>query len=151
MAKMIVRSQILAFAGVGTIGFLIDAAILTILVSGYDWSHYMARLISFACAVSVTWLFNRLWTFRHYATASRKREYQRYFGVQLVGALINYSIFSVCIATSRLFSDLPVMPLALGSLVAMVFNFVGARNFVYADERATPVIEKNPLRKNCIS
>jgi putative flippase GtrA len=47
-------SEAVDFAKAGGIGFLVDASILTVLVSGLGWGHYGARAISFATAVTVT-------------------------------------------------------------------------------------------------
>lgn len=51
-------AQFARFALVGTIGFLTD---VTVLVIGMRLGAgpYIARVISFLCAVAVTWLLNR--------------------------------------------------------------------------------------------
>lgn len=122
----------------GTIGFLIDATILTVLVTGYDWQHYSARLVSFACAVSVTWYLNRRWTFNRRATPNKKKEYAAYLMIQSVGAMINYGVFIALVATNIMFAQIPAIPLAFGSLVALVFNFSAARAIVYTNTQTSP-------------
>lgn len=128
--------EALSFAKVGGIGFGVDAAILTLLVSGLGWGHYGARAISFAAAVSVTWYLNRRWTFARRASADRRREYSRYFAVQTVGAAINLGIYSVCIELLPVLGTYPVIPLAIGAGVAMVFNFLASRHFAFRREQA---------------
>ena len=71
-----------AFVVVGTVGFAFDATILAILVHGYGWGDYTARLVSFAVAVTVTWLLNRSFVFASARTISRRSEYARYLMVQ---------------------------------------------------------------------
>jgi putative flippase GtrA len=124
-------SEVLSFAWVGAIGFLVDATILTTLVTGYDWRNYSARLVSFACAVSITWYLNRRWTFKRRATPNKKKEYSTYLMVQSVGAMINYGVFIVLVTTNGMLALIPAIPLAVGSLVAMAFNFSAARAVVY--------------------
>lgn len=123
--------EVLRFAWVGAIGFLVDATVLTQLIKGYGWDLYSARLISFGSAVSVTWYLNRRWTFIGHATANRKTEYTRYFAVQTIGALLNFGIYAACVAVNQTLADYPVVPLAVGATVAMVFNFLASKRFVF--------------------
>lgn len=120
-----------AFVVVGGIGFVVDAGILAALVHGYDWGDYSARGISFAVAVTVTWYLNRRFVFTSGQTNSRKQEYTRYLAVQGTGMAINFLVYSLCIATSELMDTWPVLALAVGSAVALIFNYVGARLFVF--------------------
>ena len=120
-----------AFLVVGGIGFVVDAGILAILVHGYDWGDYSARGISFAVAVTVTWYLNRRFVFSAGQTTNRKQEYTRYLAVQGTGMAINFLVYSVCIATNELMDTWPVLALAVGSAVALIFNYAGARIFVF--------------------
>ena len=120
-----------AFTVVGGIGFIIDATILAILVHGYDWGDYTARLASFAVAVTATWYLNRRYVFAARKTADKRSEYSRYLAVQLVGMAINFLVYSLCIASSPMMDKWPVLALAVGSAVALLFNFLGARMFVF--------------------
>ncbi len=121
----------LRFAMIGAVGFLIDAAVLTGLVSALGWGLYEARAVSFSLAVSVTWYLNRCYTFTDRISADRKREYARYVAVQIVGALINLGIYILVAGVVPAFAAYPVIPLAAGSAVAMVFNFMASRRFAF--------------------
>lgn len=120
-----------AFVAVGAIGFLVDATILAILVHGYEWGDYTARIVSFLCAVTVTWYLNRKYAFAAGQTSNRRQEYTRYIAVQGTGMLINFLVYALCIETSALMDAWPVLALAAGSVVALLFNYVGARVFVF--------------------
>jgi putative flippase GtrA len=87
-------NQFLRFCAVGTVGFVIDAGILQLLVLGIGMSPYLVRIISFLVAASATWLMNRHYTFKveHRATHS---EWARYI------ALIKYS-FKCCVRSSSI-------------------------------------------------
>ncbi len=119
------------FVVVGGIGFVVDATILTTLIHGLDFGPYIARFFSFSGAVTVTWLLNRIWTFSRTMTAHRGSEYSRYIMVQTCGWLINFSVYAICIASSTTMQTYPVLALAVGSIVAATFNFLGARHFVF--------------------
>ena len=123
--------RILAFIVVGTIGFIIDGGIVTLAVEVFKLNPYLSRAISFPLAVTATWYLNRKWAFATNATSQKKTEYTRYFIIQIIGALINLAIYSLLIANIPLFAVHPILPLAIGSLIAMTFNFLGAQLFVF--------------------
>ncbi len=123
------------FVVVGGIGFLVDAAILTLLVSGLNWSHLESRFISFATAVSITWYINRTRVF--VATTNAKAEYARYVSIQLVGAAINLGVYFFVIAQIPGWGRWPVLPLACGSACAMFFTFVASKHFVFVERAQT--------------
>ena len=127
-----------AFAVVGGIGFIVDASILAILVHGYGWGDYTARVVSFSVAVTVTWWLNRHYVFSAQKTLNRRSEYSRYLSVQLIGMAINFLIYSLCIASSQTMDQWPVLALAVGSAVALFFNYLGARLFVFLGDSNQP-------------
>ena len=124
------------FAIVGAIGFLIDAGILTVLMTGYDLDHYRARAISFAVAVTATWYLNRRWVFDRHAVPMSGREYSAYVLVQIIGAGINLSIFVLAIESVPELARIPVIPLAIGAVAALLFNFAASSRFVFPASRA---------------
>ena len=123
------------FGAIGIVGFLIDAGVLTWFVRVHQWGLYEARALSFGLAVSATWYLNRRFTFASRAGADRSREYARYFATQSVGALINLGTYIAIVAALPGVADWPVIPLAVGSGVAMLFNFLAARHFAFAAPR----------------
>jgi putative flippase GtrA len=120
-----------AFVVVGGIGFIVDASILATLVHGYNWGDYTARLMSFAIAVTATWFLNRSYVFAAARTHNRRSEYTRYLAVQGIGMAINFLVYSLCIISNPLMDQWPVLALAVGSVVALAFNYAGARIFVF--------------------
>jgi len=125
-----VRATLLRIAIVGGISFIVDAGILTVLVTGFSWHHYAARAISFTCAVTLAWLLNRRFTFRR--TDDARREYSRYFTIQIIGAAINLGTYVIVIEVWPGLAAIPVIPLAIGAGLALGFNFIAARTYVFA-------------------
>jgi putative flippase GtrA len=119
------------FALVGAVGFLVDAGILTALMTGYGFGPYAARAISFTAAVTTTWYLNRRWVFDRQAVPLSGREYFSYVTVQVIGALINLLVFVVAIELVTSLRDIPVVPLAIGAGVALLFNFGASSRFVF--------------------
>ncbi len=133
-------SQLRRFLGVGAIGFVVDASVLTALVVGWGQDPYRARGLSFALAVTVTWYLNRRWAFASRANRRKTAEYGRYIAIQLTGAIINLSVYTACLGVDPALRAYPAVPLAIGAGVAMIFNFLGAKYFVFAN----PVAHEEP-------
>lgn len=126
-------SRFAPFAAVGALGFMADATILTTLVHGLDWSHYTARAVSFVAAVTVTWACNRRFVFdpsRH-----ARREYGAYFVTQVIGAMINLGSYALTIELEPNLAQVPVIPLAGGAALALLFNYTAASRWVFASPR----------------
>ena len=124
------------FVLVGAIGFLIDASILTALMKSLGFGHYGARAISFTTAVTATWYMNRRWVFERNAVRKSSREYASYVSVQVIGALINLSVFAAVIEFVPGLENMPVIPLAVGATVALIFNFSASSRFVFSEPRS---------------
>lgn len=119
-----------SFAAVGAVGFAVDASILSALVHLFAWPHYTARAVSFATAVSVTWYLNRHWVFAR--TSDTAREYGTYFGVQVIGAIINLGTYALITALIPSLARIPVVPLAAGAALALLFNYSAASRWAFA-------------------
>jgi len=136
--------KLLSFGVVGTVGFVADAGVLTVLSTRLGVNVYLARACSFTFAVFVTWMLNRKWVFKSSTprTTSRTNEYISYLSVQIVGALINLGVFSLIIFLFPKFKAYPVVPLAFGSIAGMFFNFMGAQIWTFKQKPATGAGER---------
>ena len=123
------RQQFSRFALAGSLGFAVDASVLTVLVNGLDYGHYESRAVSFALAVTVTWLVNRRWVFA--AGAPTGQEFSGYVLVQSIGALTNLGLYVLLIELIPRLAKIPALPLAGCAVVALSVNFVLARRFVF--------------------
>lgn len=115
---------------VGCVGFIIDAGILTLLARNLGINIYVSRSCSFSVATFATWLLNRIFVFKPRERRS-KSEYGRYFLVQTGGAILNLAVFTVLILWLPKLQITPVIPLAFGATFGLIFNFLGARHWVY--------------------
>src|SRR5690606_40279129 len=101
----------------GGLAFLVDAGLLQILVRGLGSDPYLARLGSFLCAVTATWVFNRRITFRGCVTGgSLGREWARYVVSQLGGFSMSYTNYAALIRTLKSVRQCPGIGVADGSL-----------------------------------
>lgn len=129
--------QITLFVLIGGIGFVVDASILTTLSVSLSVNIYISRLISFSSATLVTWLLNRTYTFKQQVAPNARKldEYRRYIVIQIGGGLINLLVFSILILIRPDWSSIPILPLAIGAVFGLIFNFTGTRFWVYTPKK----------------
>jgi putative flippase GtrA len=123
-------AELVRFAVVGVVGFLVDGGVLQLLVSAAGWSPFLARVVSFPAAFTATFVLNRLWTFQG-LRMSAGRAYGAYGAIQLVGALINLAVFYACVLIEPRLYERPLIALAIGAGVAMLFNYYASRRVVF--------------------
>ncbi len=109
--------QVFRFGITGGLGFLLDAAVLWLMIRA-GASPYAGRVVSIACAIVLTWWLNRRLTFRTTAPPSW-REFGAFLLQSLAGAAVNYAVYS-----GLLWAGAPVIAaLVAGTAIASVFNF----------------------------
>lgn len=129
---MRLRREIALFAAGGAIGFVVDAGMVQALVSLAGWNPYLARVLSFCGAASVTWWWNRRHTFAHRRSGrSARSEWLHWIGLMGLGALVNYGIYAVALLEFSLARRWPVLAVAAGSAVAAAVNFAVARTALF--------------------
>lgn len=120
------------FGLIGSVGFVVDGGILTLLTLWLSLNLYLARAISFAWATGVTWYLNRCFTFNmHKVKKASKVEYVKYLAVQVGGGMLNLSVFMVLLYFFDWMNELPILPLAIGALFGMIFNYFFSRVWVF--------------------
>ena len=123
-------SKILRFGIAGGIGFVVDTALLYMLIDALG--PYMARAMSFVAAVTTTWAINRVFAFRaHPKHLPLWREYSQYFLAMITGGLINYAVYAGLMASVQPVKVYPVIGVFFGTLTGMGVNFFLAQRFVF--------------------
>jgi putative flippase GtrA len=126
-ARQRVRALLL-FGVAGVLALGVDVALLYLL---RGWlGNYGARLLSFLCAASFTWLFNRTITFAGEKRHGLLHEYLAYLGSVALGGLINYSAYAACVRWWPAAAAQPAIAVALGSLAGMGWNFLAAQRLL---------------------
>lgn len=122
--------QFVKFCVGGGLALLVDAGVLQGIVSlGLD--PYTGRLLSFLCAVTTTWWFNRTYTFAGNASSRRLLEWGRYVTSQVGGGAVNYAIYVVLLYAVAEVQRWPVLGVAAGSVGGLLVNFMLARRYVF--------------------
>jgi len=133
---MALRKEILLFAISGLIGFVVDAAIVQFLVREWGINPYGARLVSFLCAATTTWAFNRKLTFAgKSAGSSRRRQLVRYILAMAGGFALNYGAYAACVAAFPLVREWPAIGVAAGSIAGALVNFLTSKYWIFRPPR----------------
>ena len=132
MSRDSAAAQFVQFAGVGAIGFAVDALIFIALTGWYGgWHPYAARALSATCSISTTWALNRRVTFRAQKSPDAGGEYVRYVLVQVFGLALNLGVFAAALALVPALHRRPIIALLLGAGAALSVNFMTAKNIAF--------------------
>ena len=131
LRRMRVARQLAMFGVAGTLGFIVDAGVLQLLVSGLAWDRYTGRLISFLCAATTTWIFNRHYTFRGHRRHSLHGEWARYIFAMSGGFACNFAAYSALVLWFNIDRQWLVLAVAAGSIAGLGVNFVASRYWVF--------------------
>ncbi len=126
-------AELLRFGVVGTLGFVVDAGVLTAALA-LGLGPWFGRLLSFLVAASTTYALNRAWTFRHRAGAPGAAQWARFVAVNLAGFTANFGTYALLIALSDTVAAEPVLGVAAGALAGLVLNFGLSRRLVFNAE-----------------
>ena len=128
-------AQLGRFAVVGSIGFVIDGGLLSLVIAG-GVDPYAGRPLSFLPAMLATWWLNRVWTFARADASAHMPELARYFACQLTGMAANWATYAAALALLGVDAPhvWPVhvwMALAAGSIAGLAINYGGSRHLVF--------------------
>lgn len=126
-----IPSEFLRFCAVGTVGFIVDAGVLQILVGLLGKDPYGSRVISFLTAATVTWLLNRRYTFSTDEDARLHREWARYIAINAFGGGLNYLVYALCISQFALVLHYLFLGVAAGSAVGLLVNYTASKYLVF--------------------
>jgi len=129
-ARFGVLMEFLRFGVVGTIGFVVDTAVLYAGLA-LGLGLYGGRAVSYLVAATTTWALNRLWTFRGRGDGPVHQQWALFLLVNLVGFAMNYGTYAALIAFVPLVAAHPVLGVAAGAIAGMFGNFVLSRQLVF--------------------
>jgi putative flippase GtrA len=123
--------EIISFAAVGTVGFVLDAAIVWALINYAAISPIPAKFMAFPCAVTVTWLLNRNSTFKANQQSNYLKEWLLYIQINSIGTFANNLSFIVLVSINTFLYENPIVTVAIGSIFGMLFNYFGSKYWVF--------------------
>lgn len=127
--RMLLLIQFMHFAVVGGLGFLADTLVVYGLRSAVGL--YVAGLVSYVVAASVTWILNRVWTFRGLSNGSILRQWVLFMLANLSGFALNRGTYAILVTFWVLAAERPIIAVAAGSIAGMFVNFSMSRRLVF--------------------
>jgi putative flippase GtrA len=128
-ARIVTLVQFLMFGAVGTVGFVADTA--TVYVLRHALGLYGAGAAAYGVAATVTWIMNRLWTFRGKPRGPAHRQWARFLLVNLGGFVLNRGTYAALVTLVPLCAAEPVWAVAAGAIAGMFMNFRLSRAMVF--------------------
>jgi putative flippase GtrA len=136
----------LCFAGVGLVGFCIDAGVLR-LGLGLGLPAWGARIVSLSCAMQATFAINGLRVFGCLERDRLLHQWSAYMLANGFGNFCNYWIFLTMVSTHWPVISNRYVALATGSLSAWLINFTGTRLVAFRRvSRTAPAAPDGPSR-----
>lgn len=138
--------QFAKFAAVGTLNSFVDLGIFnleTFLLGSLPGTALFAvfKAISFLCATTNSYFWNKFWTFGAGESAATGGEVAKFYGIAVAGGLVNVGVATLVRTASP--GSIPanlwvniIAPLA-GIFAALLWNFIGYKYFVFR-RPATP-------------
>jgi putative flippase GtrA len=128
-ARILTLVQFLMFGSVGTVGFLADTA--TVYTLRNSLGLYGAGAVAYGVGATVTWILNRLWTFRGRGSAPAYRQWARFLLVNLGGFVLNRGTYVALVTFVPLCAAEPVLAVGAGAVAGMFLNFSLSRTMVF--------------------
>ncbi len=142
--------KFIRFSLVGVINTAVDWFVFFLLVSNsplFSSAEVLAKSVSFAVAVTVSFVLNSFWTFRDEVNRGRElgsgffdsARLGKFFATSLVGLGVNTLLFSLAM---QAFASLPefqsrILSLAAATAASLVWNFVVNLKWTFKAERSS--------------
>lgn len=138
-ARRLEMARFARFCIVGAAGFLADTGTLLGVVHVFGLDPIPAKILSFGVAVLLTFKLNRCWTF---GVERRERigpALMTYLGVQSTGFVCNLAVFTAALYCLPVPLNTIVFCSVIAAAAALLVNYLGARNLVFAIKPALHV------------
>jgi putative flippase GtrA len=119
-----IKAEFLRWAIVAATTFVLDTFLFACLYLFFN-NVFIANSVSFLISTLYNFFFHKHWTYQNSDSFSSPS--LRYFGLLIVSFVIN----SVLISIFLLFNDSSVAAKVFASMITLVLNYVGLRNFVF--------------------
>ena len=123
--------QFLKFGIVGVVGFVVDTAFLYLGIEALGMGRVAAGFFAFPFAVTVTWIGNRLFTFKDHDHEPMAKQWAKFASVCAVGIVFNRGTYTLMVSLIPFVYDYPVLGLLGGTAAGMFFNFFASKKLVF--------------------
>ena len=135
--------RFIRFSLVGIAGFTVDVSILLLCLGILQLGPYLGRVVSYLGAATTTWLLNRRFTFPEATHDRPHAQWARFVVVNAVGGTVNYGTYAGLVMVTDVVANHPVLGVAAGSVVGLLFNFTGSRLLVFHRSQRLAGVQKS--------
>jgi len=111
---------------IGTIVYLIEWSILSLITEISDLTILNGRVISFPIALVIAWYLNRNMTFKS-KNHNKISEFKMYTMVNISGLILNIITYQICI----MYINISFICLGLAGLAGLMTNYLGSKHIVF--------------------
>jgi len=132
--------QIAKFGCVGAANFAVDIGILNLLIflsgTAVGAAYIAFKVISFTFAVTNSYIWNKIWTFKKVETKETGKEFGQFIMISVIGLILNAAVagFLVIVVgpkggiSAKTWASISA---AVASLCVMAWNFIGYKFWVF--------------------
>jgi putative flippase GtrA len=121
--------KFLKFGVVGFSGMIVDFGLTYLCKEKLRIQKYIANAIGFTCAATSNYIFNRVWTFNSH-NPEIALEYGRFFGISLIGLLINTLVIYLLVSKTKTNFYLAKL---VAIVIVTIWNFVVNLNYTFVN------------------
>ena len=121
--------ELVRFGLVGVAGFVVNAVGVALIAK--ITNLYLAGLLSWVVAATVTWFLNRIWTFAEREHVPMWRQWLHFLGANFFGLILYYATYAAAIFAIPQCAAHPVGAVAAGSLAGLIANFTLSKRLVF--------------------
>jgi putative flippase GtrA len=132
--------QVAKFGCVGAANFAVDIGILNLLIflsgTAVGAAYIAFKLISFIFAVTNSYLWNKIWTFKKTDTKETGKEFSQFIIVSVIGLVLNAAVAGFLVIVVGPMGGIKVktwasVSAAVASICVMAWNFLGYKFWVF--------------------
>jgi putative flippase GtrA len=132
--------QIAKFGCVGAANFAVDIGILNLLIflsgTAVGVAYIAFKVISFAFAVTNSYIWNKIWTFKKVDTKETGKEFGQFIMISVIGLILNAAVAGFLVIVVGPMGGINVktwasVSAAVASICVMAWNFLGYKFWVF--------------------
>lgn len=132
--------QIAKFGCVGAANFAVDIGILNLLIfvfgTAVGVAYIVFKVISFTFAVTNSYIWNKIWTFKKTDTKETGKEFGQFIMISVIGLILNAAVAGFLVIVIGPLGGIKVktwasVSAAIASICVMAWNFIGYKFWVF--------------------
>jgi putative flippase GtrA len=124
------ETQLEKFAFAGTVGFVVEALLLSLFSHWWGVGPFLARIPAFLLTFLALWAIKRFYIFEK-STLPVRQSLTRYAYASLAGIILNWTVYSLAVHFSAFLAFFPPLALLIATTITSPLNFLIAKYGVF--------------------